>query len=145
MLDTGDTVLNGVQCLPSGSYVLVRWGLGWRPGRRCAATWPHGHMCCHMWPHGQERTEPWIGQWCGGREKRMDSSYVLEVKFTGLADRWEVRTRREIGEKRVTPARRVRNSKTLGTVPGTHWGSRALSTEGMRMESQGYFHRGGQE
>ena len=53
--------------------------------------------------------------------------------------------RREIGEKRVTPVRRVRNSKTLGTVPGTHWGSRALSTEGMRMESQGHFHRGGQE
>ena len=39
MLDTGDTVLNGVQCLPSGSYVLVRQGLGWRPGRSCVATW----------------------------------------------------------------------------------------------------------
>lgn len=37
--------------------------------------------------HGQETTEPWTGRWCGGQEKRMDSGYVLEVKFTGCADR----------------------------------------------------------
>lgn len=74
MLDTGDTVLNGVHSVcPQGATFC--WDGVWDGDQEEAAL-----------PHGQERTEPWTGRWCGGRERRMDSSYVLEVKFTGRAD-----------------------------------------------------------
>lgn len=46
---------------------------------------------------------------------------MLEVKLTGLADRLDGRTRRKMGEKRVTPVIRVRNNQILGRVPRTHW------------------------